>query len=662
MYFGVFAQSTATLMSASNDFIINNSVLRDPNGGVIYFNEGSLAPGQLFSAYKGYTGLGENDRMDSIKTWVETIGECVFYHTLYQQMFESIEVEGAQYTEHHDGVDVWQTSGFLAENLSISIIPTISEASALTDVMNYCIVKGYLLDSNFYQPAGVLVLALTGDRTIIASNYKLSWRFDVRALNPSTSVSIYVDASNHDIISEIPLDCSFYGGQYIHDYYGVKYNLDTRIHDTWFYTHYHLFANEEGRNIFTTDNSNYYGKLYYSNVHWGWEDMPYATGDNIWNSYCWSATNAHECASRAWDYFYNAPFSRNGMSGWGKHLRVVSDYKNEYNEYIPEGAMWVHVDGQGNDDDYILVSRFNGHAMNVYDVIGHEFTHGINFYSRKLKSLGESGALMESFGDIFGTMIEKYAKGMHDWEIGADAQATIRIMDYPNLKNHPSFYNDSFWKPQSGGIPDKSNDWWGIHINAGVLNKWFYLLSTGGFQDVNGQIRDATSIGEYKASRIAYTTLTSYITANSNYNSARAESLAATALLYGLCSNEYNAVCRAWWCVNVGDICDCAQSWRYSCMDNIKPTSIESINYNNSTQVNLYPNPASDAISIAFQNLNSDSGGYYVEIYSFDGKKVYGENYNKTLPKIDISNLSSGLYLVKVSSEGKMYHLRLIKK
>src|SRR5690606_33070818 len=69
---------------------------------------------------------------------------------------------------------------------------------------------------------------------------------------------------------------------------------------------------------------------------------------------------------------------------------------------------------------------------NPIDIVGHEFAHGVVKRSAGLVSQGESGALNESFADIFGVAVEKYGIGELDWTIGEDnvIYGTLR-----NLRN-----------------------------------------------------------------------------------------------------------------------------------------------------------------------------------------------------------------------------------
>jgi hypothetical protein len=71
------------------------------------------------------------------------------------------------------------------------------------------------------------------------------------------------------------------------------------------------------------------------------------------------------------------------------------------------------------------------------------------------------------------------------------------------------------------------------------------------------------------------------------------------------------------------------------------------------TSLNLYPNPTSDFLFIEGANLNS-----LYEIVDLKGKILSLGKYDN---KIDVTNLSRGTYLVKVSNNNKSAVLRFVK-
>ena len=104
------------------------------------------------------------------------------------------------------------------------------------------------------------------------------------------------------------------------------------------------------------------------------------------------------------------------------------------------------------------------------DIVGHEVSHGVTQSSAGLIYQNESGALNESFSDIFGEMIENYTDDPNDWLMGDDrTDGFIRSMSNPKDKSDPDTYKGTNWKTTSG-------DNWGVHTNSGVQNYWFFLL------------------------------------------------------------------------------------------------------------------------------------------------------------------------------------------
>lgn len=179
-----------------------------------------------------------------------------------------------------------------------------------------------------------------------------------------------------------------------------------------------------------------------------------------------------------------------------------------------------------------------GPGFETLDVLAHEFTHGVTAFTSELdKGNTEAAALNESYSDIFGVLVEDYTKGGLDWGYGNNFGST----DYRNLNDpftsyvpQPKSWMGTNW--DTNGEP---------HINGGVNNYWFYLLTVGG----SGS--HVLGIGKAKSRFIAFKTLTLYLTDNSNYSDARAASRQATIDNYGACSNEVAQLCAAWDAVNV---------------------------------------------------------------------------------------------------------------
>lgn len=192
-------------------------------------------------------------------------------------------------------------------------------------------------------------------------------------------------------------------------------------------------------------------------------------------------------------------------------------------------------------------------------VMAHEFTHIITGVTANLEYAGESGALNESFSDIMGICTKKYATNAADWFIGEnvftentnmrDMSAPKESMDGENPA--PDTYGGEYWVD-----PDDTSDGddGGVHTNSGVQNKWYYLLTEGGSgTNDNGYDYDMEGIGIEKSRQIAYLTLTSYASEQSDYAAISEASIEAAGVLYGENGEEVNAVINAWKAVGVID-------------------------------------------------------------------------------------------------------------
>jgi hypothetical protein len=71
----------------------------------------------------------------------------------------------------------------------------------------------------------------------------------------------------------------------------------------------------------------------------------------------------------------------------------------------------------------------------------------------------------------------------------------------------------------------------------------------------------------------------------------------------------------------------------------------------------MYPNPASNRLHISAANTIQNA-----EIYNVLGKKVMNVTINKTSESIDISNLASGVYMIKYNVEGSTGTAKFIKQ
>lgn len=217
--------------------------------------------------------------------------------------------------------------------------------------------------------------------------------------------------------------------------------------------------------------------------------------------------NAHNFTRETFDYFYNV-HGRNSFDNQGTVMRSTVNYGTNY-----VNAFWEGVN---------LYTAY-GTGLAVKDVVAHEWTHAVTQHTANLEYRWQSGALNESFSDIFAAMVDR-----DNWLIGEDIPSrllggadALRSMSHPERYGQPAHTDD--WKRTC------SNNQ-GVHTNSGITNHAYYLI--------------ATDIGKDKAEQIFYRALTVYLQPRSSLRDARAAALSAATDLYERDSDEYDAVER----------------------------------------------------------------------------------------------------------------------
>ncbi len=225
--------------------------------------------------------------------------------------------------------------------------------------------------------------------------------------------------------------------------------------------------------------------------------------------------------------FYNTVLGRAGIRNDGTGARSRVHYGNAYSNAFWDGTQMTYGDGAGNNAPLVEL-----------DVAGHEMSHGVTENTAGLAYTGDAGGLNEATSDIFGTAVEFFAANpsdVPDYLIGEKLNLNgngtpLRYMDRPSRDGR----SRDCWTTTTGSLDP--------HYSSGPLNHWFYLASEGsGAKTVNGVAYNSptcngstvTPIGRDKAEKIWYRTLSTYLTANSTYRSARDGAIRAARDLYG---------------------------------------------------------------------------------------------------------------------------------
>ena len=192
---------------------------------------------------------------------------------------------------------------------------------------------------------------------------------------------------------------------------------------------------------------------------------------------------------------------------------------------------------------------FGDGAAQTDDVVAHEITHGVTQHTANLFYLKQSGALNESFSDIFGETIDLTNGAGNDtpsvrWLASEDwtGVGPFRNMMDPRAMGSPGKISD----PELA-CGDEDNG--GVHTNSGILNHAYALAVDGG--TYNG--RTIVGVGFEKAGRVMYRALTTYLTRTSDFQDADSSIRQSCADLVG------SAGLTAADCVEVGRALDAVE-------------------------------------------------------------------------------------------------------
>lgn len=238
---------------------------------------------------------------------------------------------------------------------------------------------------------------------------------------------------------------------------------------------------------------------------------PSEDSDNNWNSSSSAPRHAHQgpevdaqrFAGAVVDY-YQTVHGRNSFDGAGANMIVLSHFGNNLNNGYWDGTQVKLGDGDGVTNDYECSD----------DWLAHEFTHAYTEFTCGLAYWSESGALNEAFSDVFAAFITGDWLVFEDSWLGVTAPASRNMIDPTNGGNYDStslatVQNSVFAGHQPSHWDDRFTGTWdnaGVHINSGIINHLFYLLTVGGTHATSGVT--VTGIGQAVAEQLLFRCMT----------------------------------------------------------------------------------------------------------------------------------------------------------
>ena len=249
--------------------------------------------------------------------------------------------------------------------------------------------------------------------------------------------------------------------------------------------------------------------------------------------------------------FFLKIFGRNSIDNRGTQVISAVHFGKGFSNAMWTGEQMVYGDGDANV----------GGFTQALDIIAHELTHGVTQHlvpgglgvvrvpvkDREFKAQthalkGQSGALNESFSDVFGSMVKQWHAGQDvtqaSWLLGEHMLApehgkAIRSLKDPGNRRL-TWYEDDQFKSMAQYVDGAD-----VHDSSGIPNHAFYLAA----RDIGGFSWETAGPIWYEA----FATLLP----KANFQDAAKATLHITLTRYGMKSKEYKAVHAAWRSVKV---------------------------------------------------------------------------------------------------------------
>ncbi|MBI4860397.1 MAG: fibronectin type III domain-containing protein, partial [Candidatus Riflebacteria bacterium] len=464
-------------------------------------------------------------------------------HVRFGQRYRGLPVIGSGVAVHIDrSRQIYQVSAHLSPGIDVSVVPRISSEKAL-EAGRRALAKQAVK----VRRKPTLVVLPYG-----AHKAHLAWEYMVSATgNGPRAWTCYVDAHSGRLLARRP---SF-----------VNIAPPTANGSSVTITGSRLDT-EDGSQVSVVgwrDDTNNAWYLYTQNSYW-----------YVFNYWTWAptypddGTYAHRTGGPDWGTSDPAEISL------GYNFQAIQDFCTNVLGYASfDGAGQVAIAnahysedgtpynnaGYSSATEQFYFGDGNGTSTGPLvslDVAAHEFGHAITDHNSALVYAIESGALNESFSDIYAAAVELNTQpdgraqypnkqaGYADWLVGEDvlkagqgtamrdmrnpSSATTIAPGYPK---QPSRYHGANWIVSTN---DESGDYGGVHYNGGPHSFAYYLLSEGGVGLNDGLPYSITGIGWQNGVRVAHRASSVYLSSSSTYRDTRNAWVSAATDLQGM--------------------------------------------------------------------------------------------------------------------------------
>jgi len=472
----------------------------------------------------------------------EKTDELGFRHQRLTQLYRGLRVEGAELQVHFDKDNYpYQISGRFIRNIDLDPTPIITPEQAWAAATADFAAQGFVAGASKQRPE-LVVYALSGSP-------RLAFEMVVQD-TPAHAFRYWVDAKTGAILKGMNLVCSALPptkngksatikGKNLRGEGGKTISIGGWSENQGFYLYdpanfYFVFNNDGSINdpppaVLPASLPSSSSPAYPDSGTYAFR----TTSD-------WGSSDPHEISAASGIFatmnYYKTVHNRKSVDDQGAVVPTVAHF----------GIDFVNAFWSGTDPGFMAFGDGDGQVASdlaVTDVCGHEVTHGVTQYSAGLIYQDESGALNESFSDIFGATVEFFAQtdnrtaypkktpGTADWLLGEDCwliSTALRDMRNPanpatvgSGNEQPTRYLGKFWYTGS-------SDNGGVHQNSGVQNFFYYLLCEGGSGVNDGISYKVSGITINNARKVAYRALTVYCSPNTDYKAVRSAWVSAS--------------------------------------------------------------------------------------------------------------------------------------
>lgn len=318
---------------------------------------------------------------------------------------------------------------------------------------------------------------------------------------PSLSMDYWIDANSGEIIVKLPSSANIVNQNVID---GLGNPREIRCVDNGNGLHLH----DELLNVHTYDFS-------FQDIVGDSRALPgtyIANPPDPWNN---AAVSAHANGAAVAEFLRNV-LRRNSVDNRGGKL--ISSVNCIDRRQSPDGRQWQNAAWYGGQMVYgqrRVGGRLRSYAVGL-DVVAHEIFHGVTQKTADLVYAGQSGALNESYSDIFGIIVSNAGENdfsRWNWEMGEDLNTSgiaLRDLSRPRRFNQPDHMDKYRNRPLT-----QEGDWGGVHANSGIHNHAAFKIMTA--KDAAG----ANLFTPDSAAALFYTALTQFLTRNSEFSDSR---------------------------------------------------------------------------------------------------------------------------------------------